>query len=198
MNNDIPTVPGTPFAGGFYVGCIAVAGVVHALIVSPKAEGTSKGAWNTTYDAVDGATSYFDGLANTKAMAEAGSELGKWATGLSIAGFNDWYIPSRDELELLYRHFKPTSDENYVFRNGDNPSSLPVGYPYTDTAPPQTPLGAFQEGGEEALSAEWHWSSTQRATDSGYAWMQNFSGGNQGTSHMYGEFAARAVRRLVI
>src|ERR1035437_9185360 len=81
-----PTVPGTPHAGGFYAGRINVDGAIYALFVAPKATGGKKSKWNTAKKAVAGAQSYFDGLANTNAMAEAGSKLAKWALGLTIAG----------------------------------------------------------------------------------------------------------------
>ena len=125
-NLDVPTEAGTPFGGGFYAGRIAFNGDIYATIVSPK-NGGEHGpvVWLPNYTEIAGAGSFFDGLANTKAMADAGSDLAKWALALNLGGETDWYLPSRDELELLYRHFKPTDDENYVYRNGDNPTSCP-------------------------------------------------------------------------
>lgn len=194
---EIPTVAGTPFGGGYYAGLITFSGDTYATVVSPKTEGDNGSAiWLPSYTEIAGAGSFFDGLSNTKAMAEAGSELAKWALALNINGESDWYLPSRDELELLYRHFKPTDDENYVYRNGENPSSLPVGYPYALHLPGQTPVDLFREGAAEAFEAAWYWSSTQYSA--GNAWGQDFGGGYQLTASKYDSLRARAVRRIKI
>ena len=43
-----------------------------------------------------------------------------------------------------------------------------------------------------------YWSSEERAYDAGYAWCQNFYGGNQLDYHQTGLLRARAVRRVVV
>jgi len=48
--------------------------------------------------------SFVDGLANTRAMAAAGSELAQRILDLRIAGRDDWYLPALDETERLYRN----------------------------------------------------------------------------------------------
>ena len=50
----------------------------------------------------------------------------------------------------------------------------------------------------DQFKKEWYWSNTQHASDSDYAWCQNFSFGNQDYDHKYDELRARAVRRLAI
>lgn len=187
-----------PFAGGYFVGKIRVGEVVYALIVAPKAEGEHDDTpWNKSVKPVEGARSFYDGRANTEAMAAAGSKLAKWALDLNIGGFTDWYLPSRDELELCYRAFKPTKDENYCWR-GDNPSSVPVGYAYSREEPAQTSVEAFREGGSEAFDTVWYWSSTQYAGYDAYAWMQNFVDGGQSLVPKSYAYRARAVRRVAI
>jgi hypothetical protein len=184
---------GQPLQGGFFAGRINVDGVPYNLVVSPK-EGNVKGKWLGDYKEVAGTASYFDGLANTTAMAEAGSPVAKAVQALAIGGFTDWYIPARDELELLYRHFKPTEETNYVFRSGDNPSSLPVGYPYAEDSPLQTAVEGFREGGEHAFEEAWYWASTQYSRYN--AWGQSFDGGDQSYYDKAYEGRARAVRRF--
>ena len=186
---------GTPLHGGFFAGHFQVAGQRHGLIVSPKAGDLARAAWSTKDADIAGAVSFCDGVANTVAMAEAGCPHAKAVQALDIAGFTDWYLPSRDELELLYRHFKPSDETNYVYRAGDNPSSLPPGYPYTEASPSQTPVLAFQEGGAEAFEAVWYWSSTQYSRN--YAWGQTFDVGNQFNDNKSYEGRARAVRRFI-
>lgn len=204
MNLDTSTIPaaiGAAFGGGFYTGRITVGGDTFALIVSPKMFGEFKGKWLESCDAVPDAESYSDGPANTLAMAAAGSTLAAQVLALNIDGLTDWYIPSRDELELMYRYLKPTDDKNSEsVRDGDNPSSVPVGYPYTATMPGQTKVDAFKHGGIEALDDVWHWSSTQYAPSPYDAWGQDFDDGYQCD---YGDgksssARARAVRRLKI
>lgn len=198
--NQVPTIAGTPFEGGFYVGRFNMAGMVFALIVASKSAGEHKvAAWNGSAKSVEGAQSFFDGYDNTRAMAEAGSSLGKWALDLDIGGYKDWYLAARDEQELCYRHLKPGTIENYCsFRDGDNPSSVPVGYPYTSDLPAQTIAEAFRVGGAEAFEQAYYWSSTQYAPLPGSAWSQGFAGGDQDYDLKSLKFRARAVRRVKI
>lgn len=91
----VPTVIGAAFGGGLYAGKYFVGEQAYALIVAPDGEGEKpKTKWGGVKE-VKGALSYNDGLANTRAMAEAGSALGKWALALRVGGFDDWHIPSR-------------------------------------------------------------------------------------------------------
>lgn len=182
---EIQTIIGTAMGGGFYAGRIRVGDDIFALIVAPKAEGEHEDTrWNKSDKSIEGALSYFDGLANTKAMAEGGSKLAQWALGLRIGGNDDWYLPSQDELEICYRNLKPTDETNWCYaRSGINLSAANPTYPYTPEFPAQTLAEAFQQGGSEAFDPAWYWSSTQHASDSGYAWDQLFSYGNQFVSH---------------
>jgi hypothetical protein len=194
---DLPAI-GAALAGGYYAGLLNINGQLSALIVAPKAEGETEGKWNDHNTRLPSACSFFDGHANTVAMAEAGSPLAKWAQALSIGGFTDWHLPARDQLELLYRHFKPTDADNWCYR-GDNPSSVPVGYAYDVQTPGRTTLEAFIQGGVEAFSDDdWYWSSTQYAGYESYAWCQNFDYGSQGYHHKSYEARARAVRSIPI
>ena len=196
--SSLPAI-GTAFAGGFFAGLINASGKQFALIVSPS-EGDHPGTeWNSSFDEVEGAKSFCDGLENTNAMAEAGSEIASWVRSLRIADQDDWYIPSRDELELLYRNLKPTTHANYAsYRDGENPSSSPAGYAYTKQNPQQTSTEEFQANAEHALHPVWYWSSTQSSSYSRYAWMQYFTSGNQHDTLKGLESRVRAVRRLLV
>jgi len=187
---------GMPFEGGFFAGRFKVGEQLFALVVSPKAEGEhDERQWSKGPGRVKGALSFNDGRANTEAMALAGSGLGQWALGLAIGGHKDWYIPSRDELELVYRNLKPTANENACWR-GDNLSSVPQGWSYMPNDPAQTALPDFREGGAEALEADYHWTSTQAAGDSDFAWIQAFTNGSQSLDLKGTRSYARAVRRV--
>lgn len=192
---------GSPIEGGFFAGTIQLDdGTRYGIVVAPKADGQHTATlWIEEYKAVPGAQSYNDGLANTIAMAEAGSSLAQWARGLRIAGHDDWYIPSQDELELCYRNLKTTAEKNYCYaRSGINLSAVPPTRPYTTTLPAQTTAKPFTENGNEAFDAAGYWSSTRHAADSGYAWYQHFSNGNQYYDGTTSKLRARAVRRFAI
>lgn len=188
----------TEHAGGFYAGRIRIDSREYAIVVAPKAAGEHKPTvWHSKYDDVPGAKSWFDGLANTRAMADAGSKVAAWALSLSIGGFTDWYLPSVDELEIVYRAFKPTTDENSQWgRAGINLSAVPPTYPYALDLPKQTTIEAFQAAGDEAFAAEAYWTSTQHASNSNDAWCQGFTNGYQDYWSKNFKLRARAVRRL--
>ncbi len=191
---------GDVVGGGFYAGQIRQADGLYILVVAPKDGGEHDDApWHTSTQRIDDARSFFDGRANTAAMVRAGVALAVWASGLNVNGFNDWYLPARDELEVVYRNLKPTTEENYVYRAGDNPSSVPAGYPYTADTPTQTPVVAFQSDGAEAFDDEsWYWTSTQSESLSSYAWGQAFGLGSQNNNLKDNECRARAVRRMKV
>jgi len=196
---EILPIIGTTMDGGFYAGRIRIADQVFALIVAPKIEGETEAVWHDEEKRIDGVQSFNDGAANTQAMAEAGSDLAKWARDLRIAGHADWYLPSQDELEVMYRNLKPTTRENYCWaRAGINLSAVEPTRPYTPDFPKQTLAEAFQAGGEQAFTKKWYWSSTQHASYADYAWCQTFNYGDQVSSDVNNELRARAVRRLTI
>ena len=190
---------GTAMDGGYYAGRIRIEEQTFALIVAPKELGEIKPSiWIPGYKAVPGAMSYNDGLSNTRAMAESGSELAKQILDLRTGDAADWYLPSQDELEIVYRNLKPTTDKNYCWaRSGINLSAIEPTRPYTPDFPAQTLAEAFQAGGDQAFEEARYWSSTQHS-DPDYAWCQGFDGGGQHCHDTYSELRARAVRRLEI
>ena len=175
-----------------YVGRILIAGRPFAILLPPKAIAEHAATiWIARGKSVPEALSWNDGLANTEAMARAGSRLAQWALDLRF------YIPSVDELELAYRALKPTAETNTVWgRSGVNASADPPTHPYTADLPQQTALEAYRAGGTEAFEPEAHWTSTQHASDSSLAWSQYFINGYQYDWSKGVKLRARAVRRL--
>ena len=99
--------------------------------------------------------------------------------------------------ELQYRHFKPTTEENWAgARSGDNPNSEPVGLLYSEEDPAQTAHAAFQEGGAEAFRDTWYWSSSQRSAYS--AFTMTFGDGFQSSLVKDYELRVRPVRSELI
>lgn len=191
----VPESLGEAFAGGFYGGQIHIGEAIFAITWAPKAQGETKALWLPDYTALPNATSCCDSMANTQAMAQAGSPLATWALGLDINGFTDWCVPARDVLELGYRHFRPTAEENCCsFRDGENPSSAPMGQMYTEASPTQTHAQVFRDGNPEAFTPVWYWSSTQYSADSAFS--QDFGDGGQSFSSKEFQARARAVRLI--
>jgi len=207
MNHNHDTMPradfnnyeiGDALGGGYYSGLIRIGDDVHALIVSPREQGEFDSVQLLDgAKPVPGAGSFADGLANTRALAEAGSGLAAKVLALEINGVGGWAIPARDQLELLYRNHKPTAEENWCsYRDGENPSSVPPGALYTEASPAQTGVEAFRDGGSEAFSEAWYWSSTFIPASSGAAFDQGFGYGDHLFNHSDDRLRARALRTI--
>ena len=89
--SDLPE-RGQPLAGGTFVTRYWLNGVERALVLMPD---ELSGPWGEYGVKIDGADSYSDGEANTRAMAETGSAIAVKA--LELSGF----IPSCLEGQLL-------------------------------------------------------------------------------------------------
>lgn len=197
-----PSSVGLPYGGGYYAGKIVTGGVTYALIVAPKAQG-GEGSWvlKTTNSSTTGTTSINDGLANTNAMiaAAAGASVhpaAKFCNDLNINGYNDWYLPAKDELEILYRYLKPTTDTNST-DYGANTSSVPTTSNYTSGSPARTSVTIFRAGNSEAFVSTYYWASTEYSQTNG--WQQSFSNGFQnGSAPKSNTARVRGVRRIAI
>ena len=187
--NFYPSTIGEPFAGGYYAGVIRVGSKRYALVMSPKAQGEagSTPAQGNTWTGTGsenikgligfkdtafsrGANSYSDGKTNTERLLIGHDSFNfkffvlDWLNSVKASGINvytDWYIPSKDEMELLYRNFKPTTQTNNTSGNtgapfyhpyGYNANSEPVNASYSASNPLRTPLSLFQQGSSEALN----------------------------------------------
>lgn len=195
---------GAAFEGGFYAGLIShtANGVAtHALIVAPAATGasgtgytlTTNFAWQSTRSST-GATSPFDGAANTALMTN--SPAANFCTGLSINGYSDWYLPARYELDIAYYNLKPTTDSNSTSWGVNNYSVPKRTVNYIAGNPAQTSVAAFQGGGSEPFVAAVHHASTEfSSTD---AWRLNFTNGTQNPSDKTSSIRVRAFRKLAL
>ncbi len=193
----VPTIPGTPFGGGFYAGRIMIDGQAYALVVAPKTQGESGSnlRWKTADTTTVGTDSRNDGWANTQAMLAGGHPAASFCGGLDINGYDDWYLPAQDELEILYRAFKPTTDSNNT-SSGANPSAIPPTGNYTISNPSQTNVEVFKQGGGDDFTASVYWSSTQDSSTTSR--MHIFTNGSQSTAYKVNSRKVRAVRRVAI
>ena len=187
---------GTAMEGGYFGGTINVNGTHKGIIVSPKKNGSLSSFLLPIGECLKGATSPNDCLVNMKVLLAVGSPAAKLVAQLNIGGFQDWVIPSRDVLELCYRNFKPTEDENACsWRDGDNSNSIPPCWGYKEDLPTQTTLDAFKENGEESFDPDWYWSSTI-VPHGMAAFCQIFTIGSQDGCDVSSALLVRAVRLI--
>jgi hypothetical protein len=141
--DDNPTTPsiGDAFGGGYYAGEIRVSGDIYALVVAPNTAESSgqQVRWNTALEIFN---------------------------KLTIGDHADWYLPSRDELDICYQNLNPRT------------STIPE----------------FKTGGAEAFVEGNYWSSTEFSTTD--AWRQNFGDGDQYNNGKGYYNYVRAVRRV--
>jgi len=209
---------GEPYLGGFFAGYISYAGngiADYGLIVSPRAEGRLvveyPGYTPRYYDGFYGSypsepnTSLYDGFANTDNVNDGHHAIAAWARSLTIGGYTDWYIPARNELDIILYNLKADNavsattypgDTNYGGRYPDwynvgsslnnlnvpNNTSSPPYTPWVLGDPLQTGVPAFQDTGSERLDTslvsgdrQYHVCST--AYSDYYMYMARSSGG---------------------
>ena len=198
------------------------------IIVAPKASGEDVYAYKNANTAAPTAThTLTEGLKATLAMVAADSSTvypaAHYCNNLTINTRSDWYFPARDELELIWRNLKPTTDNNYTtadrpttatpdYKNlgslgdtanthGLNNNSNPQGAAYTTTVPARTTVAAFQTSGAEAMAygSQTYWSSTEFNTTR--AWRQHYRSSFPGFQNDFDKSSilyVRAVRRSII
>jgi hypothetical protein len=169
------TIPvlGAEFGGGFFGGEITIDGERFALVVAPKSVGEKTDLQYKLKDraTADDTDSDDDGLGNTERINDDNHPAAQFCRGLQIGGFDDWYLPSRDELMRIWMAIGP---------NRKNTPEL------------------FKSGGSEAFKVCWYWSSTEYAQGSDVAWVVGFFNGYQDLINKDIFFGVRAVRRLKI
>ncbi|MEI6821128.1 MAG: DUF1566 domain-containing protein [Bacteroidota bacterium] len=148
-----------------------IVGQVHGLIAAPSDQSTGI-QWYNGSPTITGATgtALGTGLANTNAIIAnqgAGSYAAKLCHDLSLGGYSDWYLPSKDELNLL--------NSNKVLIGGFSNSS----YYWSST-----------DGGNVCNDGN------NNFTDC-VAWCQLFSDGSQyARNKYYPTFYVRAIRNF--
>lgn len=200
------------------------------VITSPKAQGESPTTLALKFEDTAlplACQTLTEGWESTNAMVAAGTAAeypaAHWARGLTINGFDDWYIGARDENELQWRNLKPLTIDNYDTGGnrsssainyqkdgayadvpgagrGVNLNSYPQGAKYTPTNPDQTLATAFQSGGaEQFIWNNYFWSSSEYSAT--LAWSQNWFAAYPGGQNYVSKTTlrrVRAVRRSII
>lgn len=151
-----------------------------------------------------------------------------YCNNLTAGGYTDWYLPARDELEVIYRNLKPDTNSNTTAnrytggpdyqnlgslgdvanQHGINNNSSPPGPAYQSGFPTHSPNTAFRVGGAESLQGTWptepfvsYRSSTE--IDDATVWTQIFvtQGGNPGwqtQSTKSSNVFVRPIRRSIM
>ncbi len=95
------------------------AGEVHGLIITESDQGFGL-SWSNGTDILVGTSREIgDGMENTNSIIVAqgtGNYAAKLCRDLNIDGYNDWYLPSMDELNLLYLN-REAIDGNFMGSN---------------------------------------------------------------------------------
>ena len=200
-----PTTIGQAYGGGFYAGKIAVGGggvATHYLIVAPKASGENSSRTWGTYGVTTGVTSVINGPTNSASLAALGAsyQAATFCEGLTIGGYSDWYLPAKNELEVLYYFLKPGTTANNT-SSGSNANAVspePISTNYTAGYPDQTSAGIGFRTGEANtfIISPSYISSTEY--DNNYIWVQLFESGSQGINHKNEAYPVRAVRRIPV
>jgi len=185
--------PGDSLGGGYFVAQINDAGAIYNVIVAPTETNTGlqgqhggrvplpiywgKEEVGSTTNQVWGAPATAANVDRSSATALQwvtgdlrGPNAGVYdvtnSTGSGIGGFNDWYVPATNELELCYRHLKPGTEENDVL-SGENPNAVPTSSNYSPSDPVQTAAANFKVEEDQAFDSEAiYWTSTSTETKS--------------------------------
>ena len=192
--------------GGRFVGINRIGNSCYMIIVSPKWSEEIKGLRLKTFVShTPNTKSVCNGLDNTRAMDSSEHPAARFCLGLVVNGFNDYYLPSLNELELCYRNFKPNTRVNVTQpasaalpSTGINNSSIPQGRLYTPVNPCQTVVTAFCAGNSEAFESAQYWSSTEFSANTTGVFNQNFFFGFQYRNIKTFSLNVRAVRRILI
>jgi len=195
----LPMPIGTAYGGGYFAGQINVSGTKYNLVVAPKASGETSGLTYGVYGVTTGATSVINGPANSANLAARGGsyQAAQFCESLTIGGYSDWYLPAKNELEVLYYYLKPNTTNNDT-SSGSNANAVspePVSTNYTLSDPAQTIAGiGFRTGETNAFGNVIYWSSTEASADG--AFYQSFNNGGQSGAGKEELRYARAVRRV--
>ena len=116
-----------PEQGGIYAGIMAGRDGQpdYHLILAPAEQGSFEDVeWGPYGKSIEGASSYFDGRANTAAMAAADIELGARVLALQIDGHADYHLPSQAEMHLLAANLKDQFEQDDWYWTSTQYSSI--------------------------------------------------------------------------
>lgn len=197
---------GHSFGGGYFAGKVSNAANTVAdyyLIVAPKATGQTFVKYQDVAGLVTGASSNINGPNNTIILTGLSypysSPAALFCDGLTINGYSDWYLPAKNELEVMYYFLKPGTQPNNM-SNGNNINAVPpepYNTSYTSASPAQTSASLFVSGGSEAFYEDYYWSSTENNSTNAVA-QSFFTGLQTNIWSKEAQLSVRAVRRVYV
>lgn len=178
----VPSEPGAPFGGGYFVAAYMHPRKGRCALVDMGIAAEINGVqWKTANTSTSGTDSTIDGEANTQAMTatqalRTAHPAATQIVDMRIGGYSDIHMPAELETELLYRYLKPTSQDNST-SYGANQYAIPPTNNYTASNPGQTGIASYRAGGVNAYETDrYYWTSTQNSTLN--ARSRNFTNGN--------------------
>lgn len=217
-SNSVTTslVIGQAYGGGYFGGKVNIGGTVYNLIVADKTVGETLGQVWGPYGVTTGITSVINGSSNSASLSGFGSsyQAARFCENLNTGGYTDWYLPAKNELEVLYYFLKPSISTNSGYNNsGSNANAVspePVNTPYDSTSypaqsPAQTSATNFRSGASSQEfttgTYEIYWTSTEPTNvdiSAGNAFTQRFGSGRQDYNAKDDtNIKTRAVRKVV-
>lgn len=138
---------GDYIGGGVYAGTITYADAREFHIVAANADGEGSGEWGP-HTVLIGATDPDDGVANQDAVLayveDAATEARAFANcrDYTGGGQDDWYLPARNELTLLYNNLLNHAEF------ADNKSSKQWTFSSTEYSTSDAYIRSFYNGGD--------------------------------------------------
>ena len=205
-----PPSIGDSYGGGYYGGTVNIFGTLYYLVVAPKATGQSNGSWGEGVYSIKSLIRGYEtsvGLVSTNGASAAAAYF---CRNLTIGGYNDWYLPSRYEQDIIFQNLAPTGGARNT-DNGINPYSVPERTANrTSSVPGQTAVTLFQSGNAQAYdTGTYYWTSSEGGTlpadeggasnggSSGQALMLDFADGRYLMFHKSSSYTYRAVRKVL-
>jgi hypothetical protein len=115
---------GSKCEGGYFGGIIDNDEERYAIIVSPKDLGETKLQFKTTNTADSGIQSTWNGQANTLNINDDEHPAAQWCSNLNINGYTDWYLPAKDELNLIYNNFKKDFIKDFYWTSTEHTATI--------------------------------------------------------------------------
>ena len=118
-----------------------------------------------------------DGMAYSGSLGAIAEYAAKKCLDYSNNGYDDWFLPGREELFEMYKALK-----------------CPGGTNHSGSCPDRTHAVTSTEETRNSFANDYYWSSSESEGYYRNAWRQYFSGGYQNDDSRYYCYFVRAVR----
>ena len=111
----IPTRIGQLAGGGTFAGVMRIHNRCYALVVSSKQYEVDRLFSNE--NRIPLLTSQCDGFTNTQQLYSDRRPAVAYCVALEANGYNDWYLPSLNEIRLCFVNLKPKKPTHHIIKN---------------------------------------------------------------------------------